>query len=228
VGLPNLAWLAMGGAEAALAQADEAMSEWSKRGFHLEHYYELLARTHALLYAGRAREAHAYVLARWPALRRSLLSLTIQSTRIQTLHARARSAIAAAEEGGADRAILLRDAATMARRVEREGVAWAAPWAKLLRAGIAATRGAMRRQADERAAALLREAISGFDAASMALYAAAARRCLGGLLRGDEGRQLSDGADAWMRTEMIKDPARMTAMLAPGFSRLVTGVTATS
>jgi tetratricopeptide (TPR) repeat protein len=218
VGLPNLAWLAVGGAEAALAQADEAMSEWSKGGFHLEHYYELLARAHALLYDGRAREAYAYVLARWPALRRSLLSLTIQSTRIQTLHARARSAIAAAEEGGADRATLLRDAATMSRRIEREGVEWAAPWAKLLRAGIA-TGGATRGEGDERAAALLREAIVGFDAASMALYAAAARRCLGGLLRGDEGRELVHGADAWMRTEMIKDPARMTAMLAPGFSR---------
>ncbi len=53
----------------------------------------------------------------------------------------------------------------------------------------------------------------------MALYAAAARRCLGGLLGGNEGRELADGADAWMRTEMIKDPARMTAMLAPGFER---------
>ena len=31
-------------AAAAFAQIDEAMAEWSKRGFHIEHYYELLAR----------------------------------------------------------------------------------------------------------------------------------------------------------------------------------------
>jgi tetratricopeptide (TPR) repeat protein len=37
IGLPNVAWLAVDDAEAALAQIDEAMSEWSKRGFHLEH-----------------------------------------------------------------------------------------------------------------------------------------------------------------------------------------------
>ena len=71
----------------------------------------------------------------------------------------------------------------------------------------------------DRAVSLLPEAISGFDAADMALYAAASRRCLGTLLGGDEGRALVQTSDAWMTSESIKNPARMTAMLAPGFGR---------
>jgi len=63
-------------------QIDEAMSEWSKQGFHLEHYYELLARTNALVYAGRAREAYAHITARWSAFQRSFIPLTIQAIHI--------------------------------------------------------------------------------------------------------------------------------------------------
>jgi tetratricopeptide (TPR) repeat protein len=215
IGHANIAWLAVDDAEAALAHIDQAMSEWSKEGFHLEHYYELLARTNALVYSGRGREAYVHVTARWPAFRRSLLPLAIQSVRVFAMHARARSALATAEEGTADRASSLRDAATTARRIERERMDGATPWAKLLRAGIAVA----ERAGSERAVPLLREAVSGFDSANMALYAAVSRRCLGALLGGDEGRELVGAADAWMTSEMIKSPARMTAMLAPGFGR---------
>jgi len=217
IDVANIAWLAADDPDGAVAQIDEAMSEWSKRGFHVEHYYELIARTNALVYRGRARDAHALLTARWPALRRSLLPFTAQSVRIFSLHARARSALATAGEGGPDCASLLREAASAARRIERERMAYATPWAPLVRAGIAVTQG---RKDDPRALSLLREAISGFTAADMALYAAASRRCLGVLVGGDDGRDLVRAADAWMTSESIKNPARMTAMLAPGFGRL--------
>jgi hypothetical protein len=215
VGYSNLAWLAADDAAGALTQLDEAMSEWSKRGFHLEHFYELLARTNALLYSGRALEAQSNLTARWPALRRSLLPLAVQAVLIHALEARGRCAIAAAEEGAAHRPRFLRDALDSAGRIERERMDWATPKAKLLRAGIA-----MARDDRERAAALLRDAASGFDAVDMALYAAAARRTLGKLIAGDEGRALAEQAEAWMQSETVKNPARMTAMLVPGFEKL--------
>ncbi len=49
------------------------------------------------------------------------------------------------------------------------------------------------------------------------LYEAAARRRLGELLRGDEGRRMIAAADAWMTEQAIRNPARMAAALAPGF-----------
>jgi hypothetical protein len=51
----------------------------------------------------------------------------------------------------------------------------------------------------------------------MNLFAAAARRRLGQLLGGNCGQALIAQADAWMAGQGIVNPARMTAMLAPGF-----------
>jgi len=47
----------------------------------------------------------------------------------------------------------------------------------------------------------------------------AARRRLGSLLGGDEGARSIAAAESWMSAQGVKDPARMTAMIAPGFRR---------
>ncbi len=209
-GLPNLHWLAIDEPAEAEKQARDAMSEWSKEGFHLEHFYELVALTNVDLYVGRAREAYARIDARWGALRRTLLPLTIQSVRILSGHARARCAIAAVEDGGD--VALLRIAERDARSLQREGAAWSVPLSKAVYAALA-----WRRGSEDRAAALLREAIAGFDAADMKLHAAVARRRLGALLRGDEGRELERVCDERLASEGVKDADRIVAMVAPGF-----------
>jgi hypothetical protein len=140
--------------------------------------------------------------------------MRIQSVRTLALFLRARVRLASAEGGERERAALLSGAAGDARAIEREKMAWATPHATLIRAGVAHVRGDT-----EAAQALLREAAAGFDAVDMALHAAAARRCLGKLTGGDEGARLIDRAEAWMRSETVKNPARMTAMLAPGFGK---------
>jgi hypothetical protein len=89
---------------------------------------------------------------------------------------------------------------------------WTGAQAALLRAGVASLRGD-----DVSAAARLGEAIAGFDAVGIVHFAAAARRRLGELLGGDEGRALIARSDAWMAAQPVKGPARMTACLAPGF-----------
>jgi hypothetical protein len=52
----------------------------------------------------------------------------------------------------------------------------------------------------------------------MALVTAATQRRRGALMGDEEGRALVATADALMRQRGIKNPARFTAMLVPGFS----------
>jgi hypothetical protein len=63
----------------------------------------------------------------------------------------------------------------------------------------------------------LRDSAQRLEALDMPLHAAAARWRLGGLLGGAEGRALIEQADAELRQRGIVNPARLTAMLAPGF-----------
>jgi hypothetical protein len=131
--------------------------------------------------------------------------------RIRAHDLQIRSALAAAAAARHPES-LLRAAERDARRLDREKRPDCAALAKLTRAGVAALRGNT-----DLAAALLTEATAGFDAADMALDAAAARRSQGKLLGGEQGRALVAEADSWMSTQNIRNPARMTTMLAPGF-----------
>jgi hypothetical protein len=132
--------------------------------------------------------------------------------RILSRWARGRCAIAAARARPADARSLLALGAKDARALKGERWGWAEPLGALLDAGIAIA-GA---RDDARARTLLERAASGLDGVDMALHAAAARRTLGTLVGGDEGRALVAGADAWMTAQGIVSPARMTAMLVPG------------
>ena len=89
-----------------------------------------------------------------------------------------------------------------ARRLEREGMPWSMALACPIQAGIvAASRGDR-----SRAATLFSQAVTELEAVDMNLYAAAARRRLGELIGGDEGRAQVDRADSWMRQQTIQNP----------------------
>jgi hypothetical protein len=81
----------------------------------------------------------------------------------------------------------------------------------LLRGGALALLG---RRSD--AARHYANAASAFDAAQMALFAAAAKRRHGEMIGGESGRAAIAEADAWMNAHGVTRPSRMTAMLAPG------------
>jgi hypothetical protein len=82
---------------------------------------------------------------------------------------------------------------------------------RLIRAGVAATRGCIEEAAD-----LADRAEVALLSADMGLYAAAARRRRGELLGGDQGRALLEDADAWMSNQKVKNPRRLVDMLTPG------------
>ena len=96
-----------------------------------------------------------------------------------------------------------------ARRIARRAVPWSDPIALLVEAGCASLDG--RTSA---ARTHLRDAADAFDRADMRLYAAVARWRLGQL----EGGTLRAESEAWMTAQTIRNPARLTAMLAPGFA----------
>lgn len=207
-GLPNLVWLVAGDVEGAERARTAAMRTCATmQGIHIQHQEDLIARHHIYLYQRDGRGAWRDIEEHLPALARARL-LGLNMIRLECLHARARSALAAATSVDTD---LLRLCRTVARRIARERLPWAAPLAALLLAGVAAMHG------DDRAAVIkLRAAVHGFDSAEMKLYAAVARRALGGMLGGDGGRELVAAVDRWMTQQRIADPARFAAMLAPG------------
>jgi hypothetical protein len=211
-GWSTLVWLSaddIAGARQALADALEHCQEGA---FHIPHYNCLLARGMIELYAGENEAAYHHIVADWPLLKRSLL-LRVRSVRVRCLQFRASCALAAAATSREPER-LLRIAARDARRMERErhfSVESNQAKAKLLRAGIEATRG---NQDD--ALQYLISATEGFKACHSALWYAISRRRTGELLGGDRGRTLIADADAWFATQNIVNPARLAATLVPG------------
>jgi hypothetical protein len=80
----------------------------------------------------------------------------------------------------------------------------------LLLSGVAAGRG--DRSGCEQQ---LRAAIDRLEGAHMRLFATVARRRLGELVGGADGRRMLDDANAWMREQTIRNPDRMAYALAP-------------
>jgi len=206
MGLTNSVWLMVDDPEDARRQVSEAMGSWSRQGFHLQHYWEVLALANCDLYEGEGRSAYVRITETWKRLRESLL-LRVELVRVEAIHLRARAALAAASQA-TDPSALWKEALAMARRLERAG--WARPFAAIVRAGVAVGRGQM-----QRAEALFERAEKQFAAADMALYEAAARYRRGEILGGDEGCALMDQVDAWMLGQSIENAERMVDLLAP-------------
>jgi len=208
----HLIHLAADNVAKAREQESLGISGWSRQSFQIQHFSDLAAKQEIDFYDDKPGAAWDRIGSVWPAFRRSLLN-RIQSVWIQWLDLRARSAIAlaASPDVKGTAAALLASAERDAAALERERMAWATALARLVRANIAATRGDR-----DRAAALAGEADALFSGVDMRLCAAAARRRRGEAIGGADGRAAVAAVDAWMATNTIKNPARVTAMLAPG------------
>ena len=190
-----------------------AIAKWSVQGFHTQHWWNLIAQSEISLYQDRGLDAWESMTRDWPAVKRAML-LRIQYILIESLCHRASSALAAAADSrsnAARRKALLHAADRDAASMDGEKVPWARALAGLIRAGSAATLGN-----HEAAANLCQSAEAALESTDMRLYAAVARRRRGQLIRGDEGDALMRSADLWMTGQGIRNPERMTRMLAPG------------
>jgi hypothetical protein len=206
IGFPNMAWLAADDPVTARTKTAAAMKKWSKQGFHLEHFYELLAETHVDLYTGDFEGAHGRLERSAGSLRRSLL-LRIQSVRVLLWFMRGRAALGVATARPDRRPAMLAEASACARRIAREGVEWGEPLAAWIEAGVAAVRGDVRA-----AARRASDAIVGFDAAEMTLQSLTAE--LGAaMLASDEARASS--ARQKLRERGVASPEGFVRLFAP-------------
>jgi serine/threonine protein kinase len=203
----NYVWLAADDPDGGEREAMESIASWSQKGFHRQHYSALLARVQTALYRGDAQGAWRLLKEHESRLRYSLIT-KVQVFRVETHYLWGRAALAMAATEPQPEFFLSR-ARIAARRIARERMPWSNPIALLLDAGAATLEG---HQAQ--ACGYLRHAAEGFDRADMQLYAAVARSRLGII----EGSKLREQAEAWMTAQAIRNPARLSAMLAPGFA----------
>jgi eukaryotic-like serine/threonine-protein kinase len=210
-GLVTWSLLAHRGASDAKARLEEA-----KRRAQPHSAYQwsdlacLLSELSIALYEDRAQDGLAMAAEQWPGVEASQL-LRTQFARALMLYARGGCAVSAARQSGgaakAERSL----ARALARQLHATRVPYARGFGAVLQAGL---------ELDERklesAAAHLRVALASFDASALRMHAAAARRTLGQLLGGDDGRASVAEGDAAMAVEAVCDVERTTSMLVPG------------
>jgi tetratricopeptide (TPR) repeat protein len=206
----NYAWLAVDDPDEGERQTIESIARWSHKGFHRQHYSAMLARVQTALYRGDAEAGWRLLAEQDSVFRRSWLTRA-QVIRVESLYLRARCALALSATGTPS-ARFLSVARYSARRIARERMPWSDPIGLLLRAGIAHIE-----RATPLALSHLHDAADRFERADMKLDVAVARRRIGELQDDERGRTLAREADAWMAGQNIRNPARMTRMLAPGF-----------
>lgn len=211
------AWLIDDDIEQARRHVYLARTEWPFEGYHLQHINLVWADCLLSLYSTEPGTSWSKLEDEWSNIKASKL-LWMQLYRVEFGFLRAASALVAAldssnDDRSTERRVLLQIADKGARKLARENFPSALPYSRLIQAGVAGGRG----EADT-AISLLGDASDSFDAVDMPLHAAAARRHRGRLMGGEEGSRLIRDADSLMEGEAVKNPERMAAMLAPGFT----------
>jgi len=213
IGLANAVSLIGDEPDRARNEARAAMQAWSAGGYHIQHWYELIAHTQIDLYGGDGEAAYTRFRAGWPALRKSLL-LRLQHTRTVAIHLRGRTALAGAlVAAGGERIERLRLARRCALELRREG-GWASAMAALLYAGVERLEGN-----GAEGATWLRRAIEETGAHGLSLFRAAAQVAAGA--SGDDDAAGAEG-QGWMRRNGVRSPSALTRMLVPGGGRAPT------
>jgi hypothetical protein len=206
------AFLADDPAEGARLHAAARAGWWPTRFGPFDHF-ALLSTTDLLLFGdhGRGARAYRYVETQWQALERSQI-LRLEGMAVYPLNVRARAALAwAAADDDAEAPRALKIAERAAKRLGRLESPFGQALGKLALAGVAAG----RRQ-DAEAQSRFQEADARLTEVGCLHYAAAAQRRLGELRGGPEGAALMAEADAYLRAQGARNPARIMAMLAPG------------
>lgn len=204
LGHANTVWLMSDRPAEARRQAEDALAGPFPPGYAWQVYQGALAIGQIELYVDDPGAGWDHT-ERAAALMRSQHMMRFLPTRVEMLDLRARCALALAPRvGAARRRSLLRCVRRAARAIAAEDAPWVAPFATMLRAGLAAHAGR-----DARAARAYADAAVGFDRLGMRMHAWAARH-----------RATALGAEAvptddWPALEGIVAPERIARVYAP-------------
>jgi hypothetical protein len=208
-GTAHLIELAADDPDRALAEIEGSIKRWRKTSYDLPHLYATFAKVECFLYADRAEDARQLLLSDWPLIRRSLFTRKSQIHRTILFYLRGRTSLAGWLQQPTARELRV-ETEQFATRLRKLDSRWADALSGLLRAGILTGFG-------RRAAAVrqLQTAETALRSQGLNLLAAAVLRRQGELLN-DTGTEQIEAADAFMRSENIVRPDRITAMILPG------------
>lgn len=204
--------LAAGDVARAREEIDAAMALWASKAFGVQAFLAEISKIQLDIYACPPHVAVERVERVWPVFSRSMMR-RVQLCRVHLDHHSGYVYLAlAASCEGQKRGKALRQARRYARRLDKEGIEWAGPFAAYIRAAIQYLQGNPEAAIDG-----LRHAVDGFEQTHMSLYRAAAQRRLGQLISGDQGQALITAAEAAFTEQGVLDPPRLANMMAPGF-----------
>lgn len=196
-GLLNVWWLLRGEPARARREAEEAIAHWVKRGFHVQHFFDVVAQVRIDLYEARPDAALRRIEHARPRLRRALLWRTFfVRVHLNELEARARLMRAAEARDPAED---LRRARAAAAALRRDG-GWAEPYADAIDGARRALEGAT-----EPATEALQRAHRGFARLHMAAHTRATERALAAL----------GAVEAPRPSPLIADEVAFDRVLAP-------------
>jgi hypothetical protein len=198
----NVVWLARDAPEEGRRMLEAHAWRVPAGRYHVQHFFELMARIEADLYLGDVSTTRARLGAEIAALERSLL-VRLPTTR--TMASWLLGRLAAAEGDGAT-------ARLHAERLAREDLPSSLVCASLLRASVATAE-----RDDATALAHLDETIAGGVSADLLYWCAVARRRRGELVGGDEGSALVREADMWLAAQGVQRPERFARIITPRF-----------
>ena len=213
-GLANFRWLIRDDPDRSRRETDEGIRRWSRLGYHVQHWYNLMARVQTGLYLGQGTTAYALIQDHWPELRRSGV-FHIQHTRIAALDLRARAALAAAEQSsGRERARYLKAARRLIATLRRQPDAWARALALLAGSGLAALQGDTAATKETLVAA-----VKALQQNKLWLLAHAARFAGRAYLADGPADLNPINARTWMTERGIINPTAICRVLTPGLEQ---------
>nr|WP_320131806.1 hypothetical protein [uncultured Holophaga sp.] len=204
-----LLFLAQDRPEMAREALVEAMGAWSSRGFHAQHYNELVSLVNIELYEGSPLRARAQLEAAWSALRRSML-LRVQAIGITCRELRARTLLGLElEKPGSMDARGWRQLGSDIRAIEAEKTPYGHALVLRLQ-GLAL----LARGREGEAHPVLLQSELAFEGSDMRLHALTVRM-LRGSLHGRAGEGLREAARTDLQALGVVSPERFLRMHLP-------------